>query len=273
MCFECTLKSDGTVRIDRYTGTDICVRVPDTIGGHPVSEIGDRAFCGNKHALGVIVPESVWKIGDHAFAWGRLRYAILRGAIEIGDFAFYMNKLRGVSMPHVETIGNSAFSGNELPNIAPSENLRSIGVGAFRYNKVETLQVPESVRKIGNNAFQSNHLRLISVFSSTAVGRGAFADNPLDDVKVIGSMAAIEEWLFDENSELESAAAKVVVSNPSAKFELRWPKSPKKSQRLKAWLRMNQLLGPGDVLKPMGEPAVMVEQEKDEEENSLPLLH
>lgn len=75
--FSVSLAVDGKcVAITEYKGTATTVRIPTTIQGLPVREIGEDAFTGlstsgrnytNRNITSVIIPEGVTTIGEGAF--------------------------------------------------------------------------------------------------------------------------------------------------------------------------------------------------------------
>ena len=144
--FTVTLTDDNAgVRITKYNGRETTtVRIPATIQGMPVREIGEEAFRQNK--LGntiilfevpssVIIPEGVIKIEKGAFALSGLTSISLPETItEIGNWAFqYCRLLRSVTLPPKLKVINSALFDR-------CDNLASI-------------TIPEGVTTIGNEAF------------------------------------------------------------------------------------------------------------------------
>jgi hypothetical protein len=81
---------DGKVTITDYTGSAAVVVIPGTLGGLPVTAIGERAF-EDKQLTSVTVPDSVTTIGNSAFSG---------------------NPLTSVTMPAGVNLNSSAFPGN-----------------------------------------------------------------------------------------------------------------------------------------------------------------
>jgi len=110
-----TIAGNTTATITGYTGSDMYLRIPDMLDGHPVSGIGDRAFRNNVDLVGVTVPEGVSSIGEQAFyGCASLADVILPSTLQrIGRLAFaYCGRLSSLWLPQkTDTIGDSAFEG------------------------------------------------------------------------------------------------------------------------------------------------------------------
>ena len=66
--FNVTLTDDNTgVVITKYTGKAANVRIPATIQGMPVKEIGKQAFSSSE-ITNIVIPEGVVKIQNGSFA-------------------------------------------------------------------------------------------------------------------------------------------------------------------------------------------------------------
>jgi hypothetical protein len=86
-----TYTNNGTgLTITGYTGTGGNVVIPATIGGLPVTQIGNEAFKGKTSITGITLPDSVTTIGYEAFY--RCEYLATvsfgSGVTTIGDWAF-----------------------------------------------------------------------------------------------------------------------------------------------------------------------------------------
>ncbi|MGN0818422.1 MAG: leucine-rich repeat protein, partial [Candidatus Coproplasma sp.] len=129
---------------------------PDT------TEIAAYAFSGCETTLTepLIIPSTVTKIGEGAFAHSQFKYVNLpEGLTEISDYLFYgAEKLASISIPSsVKKIGESAFAGcgslREL-SFAGDSLLNEIGSAAFAdcYN-LETVVLPDVVSVMGDSVF------------------------------------------------------------------------------------------------------------------------
>ena len=61
------LSDEGNAEIVFYEGNTANLMIPDQLDGHPVTAIGDKAFCYCSTLTGVTIPDSVTSIGDRAF--------------------------------------------------------------------------------------------------------------------------------------------------------------------------------------------------------------
>jgi hypothetical protein len=134
----------GGVTITRYRGTENIVVIPETMGGLPVTIIGNRAFF-NKDLTGVTIPETV---------------------VTIEPLAFAENQLQSAEIPGCVSIGYEAFAGNQLSTLILSERLSSIGPRAFLNNKLTAITIPGRITNIGKDAFTGNPLSSITVGAS-----------------------------------------------------------------------------------------------------------
>lgn len=114
------------------------VEIPSTLGGCPVTEIGDYAFysCGRMTAL--TFPSGVVRIGRFAISYqGSMTGIDLpAGLTEIANYAFYnCHGLTSVVIPsRVTSIGSSAFDAcYNLKSVTIPSSVRTLGDGVFSY--------------------------------------------------------------------------------------------------------------------------------------------
>lgn len=66
--FDYEVLSDGTVQLEKYTGSATNVTIPETYMGYKVTWIGDGAFASNSKIKSVHIPKNVTFIGEAVFA-------------------------------------------------------------------------------------------------------------------------------------------------------------------------------------------------------------
>jgi len=194
--FNVRLTEDGTgVVITGYTGRTAAVRIPATIEGLPVREIGgatysdgfwdgEGAFMGNRVITSVIIPEGVTIIRAGAFG---SRFGWFGGC----------DNLTQVTLP---------------------STLRIIERGAFQAAKsLRAIVIPEGVTEIGPDAFQSCSSLASVTLPNSLVKLGAYAfgdgfssggptkDSPIfTSITLPPNLTKIEEGTFRNCSRLRS---------------------------------------------------------------------
>ena len=126
------------VAITGYTAAGGAVTIPGSIGGLPVTSIGNNAFFNRSGLTSVTIPNSVKSIGDYAFydCYLLTSLTIPNSVTSIGNRAFSScSGLTSVTIPNsVTSIGSSAFSYcTGLTSVAIGNSVASIGSSAFYY--------------------------------------------------------------------------------------------------------------------------------------------
>ena len=109
--------------------------IPNTLGGYPVTSIGDYAFHGSD-LTSITIPDSVTSIGNYAFE--------------------YCTGLTSITIPDsVTSIGDRAFGHcTGLTSITIPDSVTIIGFCAFEYcTGLTSITIPNSVTIIGGGAF------------------------------------------------------------------------------------------------------------------------
>ena len=172
----------GNAIITGYTGWATTIVVPDTLGGKPVTEMGEKVFFGRTNLTDVTFPDSLKTIGNYAFSESGLTTLTLPdGLTAIGEHAFSnCENLTSASIPgSLNTISFAAFFDCvKLTTVNLSEGLEIIGDGAFQECiSLANITLPNGLKEIGDSAFWFCYsLPNIAIPGSvTVIGPVAFA--------------------------------------------------------------------------------------------------
>ena len=86
-----TYKEDGGIRITKYTGTDPIVVVPDTIDGHPVTEVGGYIFANDSFVTTVKLPKFIKRLSKSFINNSEIKIIDARFVEEIEESAIGFN--------------------------------------------------------------------------------------------------------------------------------------------------------------------------------------
>ena len=175
--------TDGNATItDCDTSISGGITIPPTLGGYPVTEIGNQAFAGCTSLTSVTIPSSVTEIGAQAF--------------------YKCTSLTSATIPGSVTSINGTFSGcTSLTNVTIGNGVANIGDRTF-YNceALTSITIPGSVVNIGEEAF-SGCTALTSVTipnSVTSIGIRAFLN--CNSLTIYGYVGSTAETYANENS-------------------------------------------------------------------------
>ena len=211
---------------DCSTSASGAITIPSTLGGYPVTSIGDDAFSQCTSLTSVTIPDSVTSIGENVF-WNcnRLTSVTIPDSVtSIGEDAFhYCTRLTSVTIPNsVTSIGYYAFGYClSLTNITVDENNKNYSSAdgvLFNKDKTELILYPagkaetsytisNSVTSIGRSAFEHcKSLTSVTIPNSvTSIGYYAFRDcDSLTSVTIPNSVTSIGRWAFDDCTSLTS---------------------------------------------------------------------
>jgi alpha-tubulin suppressor-like RCC1 family protein len=176
--------NNGEVTITGYTGTGGVVEIPATIGGLPVTTIGQNAFQSKSSVTSVVIPNGVTTIMDAAFAGcsGMTAITLPNSLTSIGGYVFDgCSSLQGITIPDgVISIGPNAFAWcTSLASITLPSGLKKIISGTFwACSNLTSITIPGGVDEIQYNAFL-NCSKLASVYflgnTPPTIGVNAFS--------------------------------------------------------------------------------------------------
>jgi len=197
--------------------------VPSSLGGYPVTRIGDGAFSGCAALSDVDIPSTIRKIGDRAFAncTGISAIDLPSGVQSIGYHPFAGSAIASLALPDsLRTLeGNPCAGCDTLLSITISgDNSYYAVVDGILYDKdvrtlvgcparKESASVAQTVRTIGPEAFDGCfRLRALMLPDALAtVGTGAFSGAiRLASLVFPASVSALQgEGLFEGCAALE----------------------------------------------------------------------
>ncbi len=157
--YNYTIKSDWTVAITGYKGTDAQVTIPETLKGYVVNEIANSAFNNNDVITDIVIPDTVTLVDVGAFAYcsNLVSVQLPAGLSKISENTFSRcEKLTTVNIPDgCKSIGDEAFSYcSALESIVIPDGCESIGYNAFAYDyALSSVSLPDTLTFIGYEAF------------------------------------------------------------------------------------------------------------------------
>ena len=167
--------------------------IPSSLGGYPVTAIGEAAFKKCTGLTAVTIPGTVTTIGKYAFhSCTAMASVYIPDSVDtLGDYAFYYcDGLTTITIPgSISKIGDMCFySCAGLTSVIIQDGVTTIGTSAFNYcTKLSWVLIPDSVTTIVSAAFRNL--------------------NVLDHVLYTGTQAQWEAMTFGSfNTELTRAA-------------------------------------------------------------------
>lgn len=144
--YQYTLDDAGNATIVAYTGTGTSVTIPETVGGHPVTAIGEYAFSPYSN---------VHNSNDNCYDITTVN--IEAKLTSIGEAAFSeCENLTTINLPDTITeMGYGVFGGcTALESIAFPRGMTEIPVTTFSAcTSLKSITIPETIESIGQSAF------------------------------------------------------------------------------------------------------------------------
>ena len=218
--FEYSLDDAKNATITKYQGNVSALSIPDTLDGYPVVGIAASVFKNNKQLRVVVIPDSVTKIDNNAFAAcsNLITIILSKNITSIGEHAFNnCSALTSIEIPKsLEKTGTSVYGKadngifvgcNNLKNITFEEGTTRIANSLFaNCAGIEQMTIPATVTEIQQEAFYGckNLQRIIIPNSVTNIGSNAFAaDSLLKEVIIPNSVTNIGSNAFAADSLLK----------------------------------------------------------------------
>ncbi len=148
------------------------ITIPSTLGGFPVTNIGDEAFLGCTSLISVTIPDGITSIGKGVFIWCKSLKTISvdkdnQNYCDVDGILFNKSKTTLILYPAGKTntsytipdtvisIGESAFyECYNLTSVTILSGVTDIGRKAFYgCDSLTSVTIPNSVTSIGNSAF------------------------------------------------------------------------------------------------------------------------
>ena len=187
---EATVGSGGYYASAIPSNTLGAITVPQTLGGCPVTRIGEDAFYGCKRLTAVTIPSCVTSIVGYAFAGCR--------------------GIKSVTIPACVVRLSSTFPDaySTITDVIIADGVTSVGADAFRNcSRLISVMIPESVTSIGASAFYGcGGLKAVKIPSGvTSIGSSAFYNcGSLTSVTIPSGVTSIEYGTFFNCSGLRS---------------------------------------------------------------------
>ena len=182
-----TVDGNGNATITGYSGGVAALFIPETIDGHTVTAIGNRAFKGNLRLAAVTIPDAVTEIEEDAF----------RGCTGLASIKLPKN---------LKTLERDAFRGCTgltsvlIPKTVENTHYYYDGIySPFRgCNNLQEVKFEDGMTRIPNSilCFCAAKLNIVIPDSVTEIGEAAFLNSGIVAVTIPDAVTEIEEDAF-----------------------------------------------------------------------------
>lgn len=233
-CYTYTVENEQATITDCDHAVSGELRIPDTLGGYPVTAIGISAFRGCTELTGVTIPQSVTAIADYAFygCTGLTEVSIPDTVASLGDSVFRgctglssvtvgkgitgiggsvfsgCTGLTELVIPdHITSLGSYAFRGcTGLTSLTLGKGLASVGEYAFYgCTGLTEVTIPGNVKSIGASAFRDCiGIKIVTMENGVkSLGASAFSGcTALDDLYLSNSLESLGNYVFQHCAKL-----------------------------------------------------------------------
>lgn len=186
---------------DKYNGVKGELIIPSTLGGCPVTEIGDRVFKNNNNITDVVIPNTVKKIGEAAFAeCGNLENIVIPPSLQsTGNDAFKNTDIKKVYITDLAAWCNIKF-GTNISGYGPL--CRGYGKLYLNNTLITELKIPEGVTSIQKDAFRGcdSIISVVLPKSITSISNAFSGCTNIKDVWYLGSESAKANISIDNSN-------------------------------------------------------------------------
>ncbi len=193
---------DENGNLTGYSGTDIYVKVPETVNGITVVAVGNGTFENKKGSFReIILPDTVKSIGEEAFRLNKsIEYVKASGLETVGESAFSgCSSLITVDAPNLKTISDYAF--NRCTSLTDFNQSGVTDIGDYAFANVEgiTQLNLDKLENLGSWAFSGNtYLRsfrapvLKNISTAALTECSSLNDISVESAETIGAQAFAE---------------------------------------------------------------------------------
>ena len=217
--FTYSVSNNQATITDVNTSISGSVTIPATLGGYPVTSIGEAAFSGCTGLTSITIHNSVTSIGDYAFyectRLTSIAVDVNNSNYSSDEYGVLFNKDKTILVQYpigntrteytipnsVTSIGSYAFDDCAgLTSITIPDSVTRIGSSAFSYcTGLTSVTIPDGVTSIGGSAFSGcDGLTSVTIPDSvTSIGNSAFSGcDGLTSVTIPDSVTSIGNSAF-----------------------------------------------------------------------------